>query len=79
MRSEADVLTLINRLDPLVAACADGDAAEATLRDVAQTLYELVRERDMYQARCLAAAKQCDELTLKLTALTARRQKANDK
>ena len=69
--TEDDVQDMIARLLAL--------RGDATLIAAAAQLKMLVDERDMYQARCLAAAKQCDALAMQLEALRARRQKANDK
>jgi len=65
------VLDLFVRLG--VTADANNDT---TLMEAVSALYELVRERDMYRDRCLAAAKQCDEMTLKLQEREARPTKA---
>jgi len=71
MLTEAEVTELAERLLAL--------RGDATLISAAAELQILVRERDMYQVRCLAAARQCDEMALALAALQARRKKANDK
>jgi hypothetical protein len=78
MLTEAEVKAIIGRLRDIAGRVEDAFDEEALL-EAAQEMTTLAHDRDMYQARCLAAAKQCDEMTLALAGLQARRQKANDK
>jgi hypothetical protein len=82
LTSEADVREIAESLRKMAAQSLK--ASELPLQAMvlgvaADEMEKLVRDRDMALDRCLAAAKQCDEMTLRLQALEARPAKAKDK